>query len=102
MEWYRNNPERSNENKRRFNLKNLYGMSVEDYNGIVARQGNVCAICGNGREGRLHVDHDHETGAVRGLLCNRCNRAIGLFEDDPIILRRAIAYLLRVRDSSKG
>jgi Recombination endonuclease VII len=95
MEWYRANPERSIENKRRHNLKSLYGLSVDQYNDLLRAQHGACAICGNGQSGRLHVDHCHDSGSVRGLLCNRCNRAIGLLGDDPAILRRAISYLLR-------
>ena len=61
-----------------------------------AAQGDGCAICGgvNDPPGRrLAIDHDHVTGQVRGLLCYRCNSAIGLFKDDVTVLRRAILYL---------
>lgn len=102
MEWYRANPERSNANKRRNNLKSLYGLSQSEYDDLVRAQHGVCAICGNGREGRLHVDHDHSNGKVRGLLCNRCNRAVGLLGDDPTILRKAISYLLRAKEIHQG
>lgn len=105
--WYANNLERAQENRRRFNLSNIYGMTVAEYDAILAKQGNVCAICGNGEPGahgrtrkqfRLSVDHCHDTGRVRGLLCQRCNRAIGLLGDDPVVLRKAITYLLRGRE----
>lgn len=58
-------------------------------------QGGVCAICGRAPRDdiSLHVDHDHATGAVRGLLCFRCNNAVGDLEDDPAILRRAAVYV---------
>jgi dCMP deaminase len=76
-----------------------YGLSIEDYDSISERQGGVCAICkklpeGIGNEGVLVVDHDHKTGKVRGLLCQKCNRAIGVFKEDYNILRTASAYLL--------
>ena len=63
---------------------------------LVAQQG-LCGICGEeNRSGhRLAVDHDHTTGRVRGLLCHRCNTAIGLLRDDPALLRAAIEYLAR-------
>lgn len=64
---------------------------------MVAAQNGVCAICGNGetskRQRSLSVDHDHETGAVRGLLCNRCNPMLGYARDDIAILQAAISYL---------
>jgi hypothetical protein len=73
-----------------------FGLTEEAYDSILAKQGSGCAICG-AKEGwkgkRLAVDHDHETGAVRGLLCDRCNTAIGKFEDSPELLLRAVEYL---------
>ena len=104
--WYANNLERASENRRRFNLSTTYGMTVAEYNELLDAQGHVCAICGreepgaHGRTGkkfRLSVDHCHDTGRIRGLLCQRCNRAIGLLGDDPVTLRKAITYLLRGR-----
>lgn len=71
---------------------------------MLSIQGGVCAICkkperhrSNGpKVKRLAVDHDHTTGEVRGLLCNNCNRALGLFGDDVTALQAAIDYLSRV------
>lgn len=109
-DWYRNNPQRANDNRRRWSLKKEYGLSVEEYDAMLAQQGGVCAICGqdepnkHGRTGtrfRLSVDHDHETGAVRSLLCQKCNRAIGLFDDDPERLQAAVDYLLRHREKKE-
>ena len=61
--------------------------------------GGLCLICKKpplGKHTRLGVDHCHATGRVRGLLCNRCNRAMGMFEDDPDLLVAAAAYLQRL------
>lgn len=76
------------------NLRRRYGLSMDEYNAILAAQDGLCAIC-KGPPGarRLAVDHDHETGEVRGLLCPNCNRGIGNFRDDPSLLRAAIEYL---------
>lgn len=88
-------------NKRRLGLK-LYGLSEQQYADMLAAQGGVCAICdqdepsAHGRTGkqfRLSVDHCHVTGRIRGLLCQKCNRAIGLLGDDAELLRKAIEYL---------
>ena len=61
---------------------------------MLERQSGVCAICGGKpKSGRLHVDHIHGTDRVRGLLCNLCNPALGLFKDDTVRLAMAIEYL---------
>lgn len=77
-------------------------MTVADYEALLVRQAGACAICGRpetmtrkGRVRRLAVDHDHETGVVRGLLCAKCNAMLGAVEDSPETLRRAIQYLER-------
>lgn len=76
-----------------------YRISREEYLSILEKQAFVCAICGrsnesrNGRKIRLVVDHCHDTLKVRGLLCGRCNIALGQFHDDKGILSSAIAYL---------
>lgn len=75
-----------------------YGITPLQYEEMVAEQSGLCLICGgppNGRGKRLHVDHCHDTGAVRGLLCGNCNTALGLFGDDPDRLLAAAAYLLQ-------
>lgn len=77
-------------------LKRYYGITVEQYNAMFAYQNGACAICGkpeSEQSRKLSVDHNHETGAVRGLLCDNCNHAIGMFQDDIDLLQKAINYL---------
>jgi hypothetical protein len=62
---------------------------------MILQQRGVCAICRTRKA--LHVDHDHATGRVRGILCFNCNRGIGKFGDDPALLRNAIAYIENAR-----
>lgn len=80
---------------RKSHLKRKYGITIEQYDEMLAAQGGGCAICG--REPRedisLHVDHCHITGAIRGLLCFRCNNAIGDFGNDEALLRAAADYV---------
>lgn len=74
----------------------VYGLTVERFDQMVATQGGMCAICRrppNGRGRRLHVDHDHVSGRVRGLLCHSCNTSIGHLAESAEILARAIVYL---------
>lgn len=96
--WYYLNQDRADGRKRVREL-DKYGITLQDYEDMLRAQGGVCAICGgvesNPKFNRLSVDHCHDTGAVRGLLCNRCNRALGLLNDDAILLRKAISYLRR-------
>ena len=77
--------------------RDRYGLSETEYEAMLERQGNACALCGaDGRVAHkevLAVDHCHATGKVRGLLCDSCNRAIGLLGDDPDRLRLAALYL---------
>lgn len=72
-------------------LKRKYGISVEEYQILVERQQGLCAICGEFKN--LHIDHNHVTTRVRGLLCGDCNRALGLFHDNAQRLQSAIDYL---------
>jgi hypothetical protein len=76
---------------RRDHLKNSYGMTVADLDAMLLVQHGVCAICQTAPA--AHVDHDHQSGMVRGLLCFRCNAAIGQLDDDPLVLRRAARYV---------
>jgi hypothetical protein len=87
--------------QRRSRLKTQYGLTIEDYDAMLRRQGGGCAICGTavpGGLGGFHVDHCHQTNRVRGLLCVNCNRGIGALKDDANLLRRAIAYLDEERE----
>jgi hypothetical protein len=75
-----------------------YGLTVDAYDAMVLAQKGLCAICARPPgDSRLHVDHCHKTGQVRGLLCGRCNTAIGLLGDDPKILAMAISYIQKPR-----
>lgn len=79
-------------------LMNTYGITSENYDSMLSEQGGGCAICGSetsrSRASRhLHVDHCHETGRVRGLLCNSCNTGLGRFREDHEILARAAEYV---------
>ena len=88
---------------RRYQFKKKYGLTIDDYERIRDSQGGGCAICFRvdpvGRVSKhtseywLHVDHDHRTGAIRGLLCGECNTVLGKMNDDPALLRRAADYL---------
>ena len=78
-------------------MKRKYGITLEDYERMFEEHGGVCAICGESRpeERTLHLDHDHETGKIRGLLCFRCNNALGDFEEQYALFQRAADYLDR-------
>ena len=74
----------------------LYGINIEQYNDLFDVQNGKCAICGKHQselDKRLYVDHDHETSAVRGLLCQKCNTALGMLGDNLDLLWSAIEYL---------
>ncbi len=91
---YRQRPERKAAD-REYHLRRKYGVGLTEYEALLDAQGGVCRICGEPRpEVRtLHVDHDHDTGAIRGLLCFRCNNAIGDLRDDYDLVRKLADYL---------
>lgn len=75
-------------------LRQQFGITLDDYNVMLEAQGGVCAICGNIDPVRsLAVDHCHETGKVRGLLCRDCNQGLGLYRDNITRLHKAAEYL---------
>jgi len=74
-------------------LKRTYGLTLSEYKEQCATQDNRCEICDI--QCSLVVDHDHDTGEVRGLLCNNCNTGIGLLKDEPEVLKKAIEYIRR-------
>ena len=77
-------------------LNNKYDMTEDDYAELLTKQNNCCAICKGQPTGRykvFHVDHCHTTNKVRGLLCQKCNHALGLFNDNVSLLEKAIEYL---------
>lgn len=79
-------------------LRRKYGLERADYDRMVEAQGNRCLICqrepnGGSHHARLHVDHCHGSGRVRGLLCGNCNTMIGLAGEDPKVLLAAVEYL---------
>lgn len=104
--YYQKNKEKVKEYKKRkkVHIKNYqkgyrlrkYELTIEKYNEMLLGQNNCCKICltpkfNNGK--RLAVDHCHKTGKIRGLLCESCNRAIGLLKDDVVVLENAIKYI---------
>lgn len=92
--------------RQEYDLKRNYGVSKRQYLKLLKKQKGVCAICKNeevqkinckidGRIRALSVDHDHETNKVRGILCYKCNTGLGMFKDNPELLERAKAYIIK-------
>lgn len=95
-----NKPVRDKRRTSRAHALRKRGLTLADYDAMVAERNGCCDICGNrpvNQKGSLCVDHDHVTGVVRGLLCSPCNRAIGLLGDTPEGLARAVGYLVASR-----
>lgn len=108
--WNKENRKRANATRRKWRINNpdkhkcyvlrrTYGISLEEYNAILLAQGGACGICKSATVGncgrRLYVDHNHETGKVRGILCGKCNSVLGFVSDTPGILEAAIDWLKR-------
>ena len=94
---HKNHPERQQEKTRRFNLKNKFGLTVDQWQILFDKQNGCCAICGihqSRTRTRLHVDHDHKTGEIRGLLCSDCNLALATIENKEYCVKASL-YLAR-------
>jgi hypothetical protein len=90
------NPDRTRSHMRKSWLRRWYGITPEDFERMLQEQDGRCAICRTDDPSPWRVfgvDHDHESGRIRGLLCDRCNSGIARFREDPDVLRRALAYL---------
>lgn len=83
-----------------YDLKKHYGLSLAQYNEMYLLQGGKCAICSQPEASfkrKLHVDHNHSTGQVRGLLCTQCNPGIGYFQESIERLEMALTYLKKFK-----
>jgi len=100
-EWQKKEYHRTKDKHRAYRINRIYGLTEEDYTYLLVKQNGCCAICKTnvstrdktGNPQRFSIDHNHTTGKVRGLLCGRCNTALGLFLDDTKSLEQAIIYL---------
>ena len=85
------------ETRRKYSLKALYGLTPKEYEELFISQGSCCAICfttePGGRHNQWHIDHNHDTDKVRGILCNDCNVGLGCFKDDRYRMSEAVVYL---------
>jgi hypothetical protein len=103
-QWRTRNRIKDRQYAQKHRLREKFGITIDHYQALLDQQGGKCAICNgveqvasNGISRLMAVDHNHDTGSIRGILCTNCNRAIGLLHDDPVILQKAIAYLTRAR-----
>lgn len=114
--WQRENPERREKyqqlyrasgrkaiSDRRSYLKRSFGMTLEQYDAMLSAQGGGCAICGRPPSARisLHVDHDHDTGRIRALLCFPCNNALGLLQESEGVVLKMLGYL-QMTEEARG
>jgi hypothetical protein len=99
--WYQRNRATQLTRIKWYRIQKLYSLTFEQYMALLKDQGGRCSICRSDDPGRGNgyflVDHDHETGHIRGLLCHTCNLGLGLFGDDPRRMREAAKYVERYR-----
>jgi hypothetical protein len=101
--WKRKNKEKVKEQKREYQKKyakkltaKKYGITIDEYDSLYSKQNGLCAICGEGKDYLLCIDHCHKTGIVRGLLCKKCNLGLGYFRDNPEFIKYAYHYISRL------
>lgn len=80
-------------------IKRLYGLTPQTYLDLLHQQEGRCAICRQLPDRGLQVDHCHDTGRVRGLLCGPCNRALGLLQEDPHVIARAAVFVAQNQET---
>lgn len=93
----RERPDHYERYDRERSLKKNYGITIAEYDQMFSSQSGKCAICETHQDNlskRLAVDHCHTTGKLRKLLCEKCNRGLGFFQDSPVLLKKAMEYLL--------
>lgn len=95
--WRAANPEKWKQVKRKSDIKSKYGLSPAALEALMGTQGHACAVCSEPFGEVFHIDHCHETGAVRGVLHPACNQMLGQAFDNPARLRQGAAYLERIR-----
>jgi uncharacterized membrane protein len=94
-QWAKENPDAVKKHRKKKNLKEKYGLSVEEYDKMFQQQGGRCYLCHSDHPRRaLNVDHCHTTGTIRELLCDRCNMALGLLKDDIALIDKIRRYLV--------
>lgn len=91
--WWQNNKEKARKVQYKSKLKIKYNLTIEEYEELYSNQQGRCKICFSIPHKKLHVDHCHTTGRVRGLLCENCNRGLGMFKDNIDLLEKAKEYI---------
>jgi hypothetical protein len=94
--WEENNKEYKKVQVREWQYKKRFGITIETYNQMLLEQNNSCAVCERQPtdfKRKFSIDHDHKTGEIRGLLCDNCNHALGMVNDNSLLLQKLILYL---------
>lgn len=98
-----NNRVKRSQSQKAYLLKSKYGITLEERDDLLAKQGGVCAVCSSpnsSSKNDWHVDHCHGTGKIRGILCHPCNTALGLIKDNTYILRKLAEYIENQRNET--
>ena len=100
LKWKQNNRKRNREIARKSKIKKLYSITINEYNKMFEEQNGRCAICNNLQpHKRLSVDHSHKTGKIRGLLCFKCNVAIGSLNVDNVGIDNLLSAVDYIRNN---
>lgn len=100
--YIKRNPEENRERARRSRVKARYGITWQQRDQLIEEQDGKCAVCGDEFRNpkATHIDHCHDSGRVRGILCEGCNLGLGSFKDDPRRLLNAVAYLEKYKEDA--